>query len=104
MLRLRRCTFERERMWVGLSDGRVIGVPLAWFPRLAQALATEREGFAISPFGIHLEALDEDASVEGPLEGRGADPGRGRGGIDVGVGTHPTCYLRSARQAAEPSV
>jgi hypothetical protein len=63
--------FEGERMWVGLSDGRVIGVPLAWFPRLAQATPAEREGFEISPFGIHWEALDEDVSVEGLLAGRG---------------------------------
>ena len=44
-------------MWVGLSDGRVIGVPLAWFPRLVRATPAERDGFEISPFGIHWEAL-----------------------------------------------
>ena len=63
--------FEGERMWVGLSDGRVIGVPLAWFPRLARATAAEREAFELSPFGIHWAALDEDVSVEGLLAGRG---------------------------------
>ena len=63
--------FEGERMWVTLSDGRVIGVPLAWFPRLAKAAPAERERFEISPFGIHWEALDEDVSVEGLLAGRG---------------------------------
>lgn len=63
--------FEGETMWVGLSDSRVIGVPLAWVPRLAQAAPAERERFAISPFGIHWETLDEDVSVEGLLAGRG---------------------------------
>lgn len=63
--------FEGEKMWVGLSDGRVIGVPVAWFPRLARATAAEREAFTLSPFGIHWEALDEDVSVEGLLAGRG---------------------------------
>jgi hypothetical protein len=62
-------------MWVGLSDGRVIGVPLAWFPRLAQADAAARERFEIGPFGIHWPGLDEDVSVEGLLAGRG-DRGR----------------------------
>ena len=57
-------------MWVGLSYGRVIGVPLAWFPRLLRATPAEREGFEISPFGIHWEALDEDISTEGVLAGR----------------------------------
>lgn len=63
--------FEGETMWVGLSDGRVIGVPVAWFPRLLRASVAEREGFTLSPFGIHWEALDEDVSVEGLLAGRG---------------------------------
>ncbi|MFO1143788.1 MAG: DUF2442 domain-containing protein [Amaricoccus sp.] len=63
--------FEGGRMWVGLADGRVIGVPLGWFPRLAQAAPAEREGFEISPFGSHWAALDEDVSVEGLLAGRG---------------------------------
>lgn len=63
--------FEAERMWVGLSDGRVVGVPLAWFPRLVRATPVEREAFELSPFGIHWAALDEDVSVEGLLAGRG---------------------------------
>jgi hypothetical protein len=29
--------FDDSQMWVALSDGRTIGVPLAWFPRLAAA-------------------------------------------------------------------
>jgi hypothetical protein len=67
--------FDAEKMWVGLSDGRVIGVPLAWFPRLKRATPAEREAFEISPFGLHWAALDEDVSVEGLLAGRG-DRGR----------------------------
>jgi hypothetical protein len=62
--------FEGERMWVGLSDVRVIGVPLVWFPRLLRAAPAERERFEISPFGIHWEALDEDVSVGGLLARR----------------------------------
>ena len=27
--------FDEDSMWVGLNDARVIGVPLAWFPRLS---------------------------------------------------------------------
>ena len=30
--------FDADCMWVDLSDGRTIGVPLAWFPRLLHAL------------------------------------------------------------------
>jgi hypothetical protein len=26
--------FDEHSMWVDLTDGRMLGVPLAWFPRL----------------------------------------------------------------------
>jgi hypothetical protein len=72
--------FEGDRIWIGLPDGRVIGVPLAWFPRLERATPAEREGLEIRPFGIHWEALDEDVSVEGLLSGtRGSRAGSGAG-------------------------
>ena len=29
--------FDEHAMWVELSDGRTLGVPLAWFPRLLHA-------------------------------------------------------------------
>jgi hypothetical protein len=29
--------FDEYTMWVDLSDGRTLGVPLAWFPRLLRA-------------------------------------------------------------------
>jgi hypothetical protein len=82
--------FDEDLMWVGLADGRVIGVPLAWFPRLLNADVAVREAFELSPFGVHWgEArpdigpvdrcqrrpggayLDEDISVDGLLAGRG---------------------------------
>ena len=65
-----RMTFNEDVMWVALSDGRTIGVPMVWFPRLLNATAVEREAVEISPFGLHWDALDEDVSVEGLLAGR----------------------------------
>jgi hypothetical protein len=58
-------------MWVELSDGRVIGVPLAWFPRLLHATAADRKKVRLSSRGLHWEALDEDISVAGLLAGLG---------------------------------
>jgi hypothetical protein len=58
-------------MWVDLSDGRVIGVPLAWFPRLLQSTVEQREQFRISSRGLHWESLDEDISIAGLLAGYG---------------------------------
>ena len=63
--------FDDTRMWVTLTDGREIGVPLSWFPRLNAVNPDERLKFEISPFGIHWPELDEDISIEGLLQGRG---------------------------------
>lgn len=70
--------FDDDQMWVALSDGRVIGVPLAWFPRLLGATKAERDAVEISPFGLHWESLDEDISVAGLLTGRGDMSGVGK--------------------------
>jgi hypothetical protein len=58
-------------MWVELSDGRTIGVPLAWFPRLLRATQEQRDQVRISSRGLHWDALDEDISVRGLLAGLG---------------------------------
>jgi hypothetical protein len=57
-------------MWVDLSDGRVIGVPLAWFPRLLHSATEQREQVRISSRGLHWDALDEDISIAGLLGGQ----------------------------------
>lgn len=62
---------DSDSLWVHLDDGRVISVPLAWFPRLLNATPEQRAQFEISPRGIHWEALDEDISVDGLLAGHG---------------------------------
>jgi len=63
--------FDSDSMWVELADGRTIGVPIIWFPRLVRATADERNGYTLSAHGIHWEDIDEDVSIEGLLEGKG---------------------------------
>ena len=63
--------FDDDTMWVQLTDGRTLGVPLAWFPRLLRATLAQREQVEISRVGLHWEAIDEDISVAGLLAGRG---------------------------------
>jgi hypothetical protein len=58
-------------MWVALSDGRTIGVPLAWFPRLLDAPPEQRQAVELSRTGLHWDALDEDISIRGLLDGVG---------------------------------
>jgi hypothetical protein len=61
--------FDEDTMWVELADGRVIGAPLAWFPRLLRATSQELAAVELSPLGLHWDALDEDVSVAGLLAG-----------------------------------
>jgi len=56
-------------MWVYLSDGRTMGVPLAWFPRLMKASEAERGDYSISQSGLHWAAIDEDISISSLLAG-----------------------------------
>ncbi|UGQ46832.1 DUF2442 domain-containing protein [Massilia endophytica] len=69
----RRVAFDAENMWVHMTDGRVLGVPLSFFPRLQQASTAEREQWIISGggTGLHWDALDEDISVEHLMLGYG---------------------------------
>ena len=63
--------FDDHAIWVELTDGRTLGVPLAWFPRLLRATPAERAAVELSRVGLHWEALDEDISIAGLLAGRG---------------------------------
>ena len=65
--------FEADVMWVELADGRQLGVPLAYFPRLLRASPSDRDRFTVSGggTGIHWDDLDEDISVRALLMGVG---------------------------------
>jgi hypothetical protein len=63
--------FDEDAMWVDLDDGRTLGIPLAWFPRLFHGTPEQRAEVRISPSGLHWEELDEDISIRGLLAGRG---------------------------------
>jgi hypothetical protein len=69
--RANRVDFDDDQMWVQLEDGRTLGIPLAWFPRLLHGSAEARRAVSISPSGLHWEELDEDISIAGLLAGRG---------------------------------
>ncbi len=71
LVRAKSVRFDQDSMWVELSDGRTLGVPLAWFPHLLHGSPEQREQVSISSRGLHWEALDEDISVAGLLKGRG---------------------------------
>jgi hypothetical protein len=64
--------FDDYSFWVELEDGRTLGIPLAWFPRLLHGTLEQRNAVELSRSGLHWEELDEDISIEGLLAGRGA--------------------------------
>ena len=76
--------FDSNMMWVELSDGRKLGVPLAYFPRLLNASMEQRQLYEISGggTGLHWDEIDEDINVEYLLMG-------------IGDRTHP--FLQSQR-------
>jgi hypothetical protein len=63
--------FDADMMRVALSDGRIVCVPLAWFPRLCAASPEQLARYEISGGGIslHWPDIDEDLSVAGLLAG-----------------------------------
>ncbi|MFM2120821.1 MAG: hypothetical protein RL722_2289 [Pseudomonadota bacterium] len=63
--------FDDDSLWVDLADGRILAVPLAWFPRLLSATPQQRAQVELSPHGLHWDALDEDISIAGLLAGQG---------------------------------
>jgi Protein of unknown function (DUF2442) len=71
--------FDADSMWVTLADGRVLGVPLVWFPRLLRATWAQLDQVGISARGLHWESLDEDISIDGLLRGLGDQSKRREG-------------------------
>jgi len=63
--------FSDDALSVSLRDGRVISVPLVWYPRLLSATPAQRKNWKIAGggYGIHWPDIDEDLSTEGLLRG-----------------------------------
>jgi Protein of unknown function (DUF2442) len=70
LIRATSVRFDDDQMWVELDDGRTLGIPLAWYPRLLHGTPDQRNQVMISPSGLHWEELDEDISIAGLIAGR----------------------------------
>jgi len=64
-------SFTEDALSASLRDGRVISVPLVWYPRLLNATPAQRKNWKIAGggYGIHWPDVDEDLSTEGLLRG-----------------------------------
>ncbi|HET9305929.1 MAG TPA: DUF2442 domain-containing protein [Candidatus Sulfotelmatobacter sp.] len=72
--------FTDDALSVSLRDGRIITVPLVWYPRLLDATPAQRKNWEIAGGGysIHWPNLDEDLSTEGLLRGAPAPKAQAR--------------------------
>jgi hypothetical protein len=63
--------FDEEVMRVVFTDGRVLSVPLQWFPALRRASREQLEHYEIGGGGVslHWRDLDEDLSIAGLMAG-----------------------------------
>ncbi len=63
--------FDAEMMHVHLTDGRIISVPIIWFPLLYEATPAQRKRFEIGGGGVslHWPEIDEDLSIAGLMAG-----------------------------------
>ena len=66
-----------DTLTISLIDGRVVSVPISWYPRLSNAAAEHRAiwEFIGGGHGIHWPELDEDISVENVLLGQPSGEG-----------------------------
>lgn len=66
---------SEDELTVTFEDGRVLQVPLAWYPRLQYGTKADRQNYVIGSMGIHWPDLDEDLSYRGLLLGRKSGEG-----------------------------
>src|SRR5262245_18243828 len=66
------CEVSEDTLSVDLADGRMIAVPVAWYPRLDHGSTEERGNWRLlgGGRGIHWPDLDEDISVANLLAGQ----------------------------------
>lgn len=68
-IKIKMVFFRDEKIFFSLEDGREIGAPIKWYPKLAKASEKELLDYSILPsgYGMHWNKLDEDLSAYGML-------------------------------------
>lgn len=94
-----RLRFDDTMMWVEFRGGRVLGIPLRWYPRLLNATPEQRMRYEISDLmpGLYWDEIDEDITVPGLLAGRRDQTRLGRAQVEA----EDRAIAEAALQAAE---
>ena len=65
----RRVRFTQEHAMIDLSDGRILGVPLDFFPLLKAATDQERQNYQLHGLTIYWEDIDDGMDLTAMLSG-----------------------------------
>jgi len=76
-LKIKRIEISADTLTVELMDGRVLTVPLAYYPTLLHATEAERKNCKPigAGYGIEWPDIDYHLSVEGLMQGQPEAPG-----------------------------
>jgi hypothetical protein len=66
--------FHDDMVWITLSDRRVIGMPLDFFPWLEHATPQQRAYYTINPISIYWPDLEDGIDIEALIKGNWATP------------------------------
>lgn len=62
-------SFDNKMIWVELADGRIVGAPLKWFPKLREADRQERDKYKMTPVSLIWRALDTQIHMDDLFDG-----------------------------------
>ncbi len=70
----RRVRFSDENVMIDLADGRILGVPLDFFPLLKAATNEERQNYQLHGLTIYWEDIDDGMDLTALISGLYIEP------------------------------
>jgi hypothetical protein len=74
-----------DLLHVELTDGRIVSVPVWWYPQLQDAMPVERNNIDFMPESMHWPDIELDISVVSLLRGEKAPGARSPDGLGKGL-------------------
>lgn len=62
-------SFESSMVWVELADGRIIGAPIKWFPKLREADRLVRDQYQMTPVSLIWRTLNTQIHMDDLFDG-----------------------------------
>lgn len=72
----RRIRFTQEHALIDLADGRILGVPLDFFPLLKAATIEERHNYELHGLTIYWEDIDDGMDLTALISGLYIEPSK----------------------------